>query len=147
MGKVPDIIVHVPSVSFLCLEDDLFCLTIKMLVREEAFTRIAPAISGVADRSTVHNLFKALAGDEQSISLSLWLKYVDELLKVHEGRKLYRVRDNTQFFGENILCVGSSKKRPVLKWENNIAWPGKITLTDKAVYFEVLITFQLKLDF
>lgn len=52
-----------------------------MLVREEAFTRIAPAISGVADRSTVHNLFKALAGDEQSISLSLWLKYVDELLK------------------------------------------------------------------
>lgn len=28
MGKVPDIIVHVPSVSFLCLEDDLFCLTI-----------------------------------------------------------------------------------------------------------------------
>ncbi|KAE8653597.1 hypothetical protein Csa_007537, partial [Cucumis sativus] len=42
------------------------------------------------------------------------------------------------FFGENILCVGSSKKRPVLKWENNIAWPGKITLTDKAVYFEEL---------
>ncbi|XP_031739971.1 uncharacterized protein LOC101209123 isoform X2 [Cucumis sativus] len=116
----------------------------KMLVREEAFTRIAPAISGVADRSTVHNLFKALAGDEQSISLSLWLKYVDELLKVHEGRKLYRVRDNTQFFGENILCVGSSKKRPVLKWENNIAWPGKLTLTDKAVYFEAVGIFGQK---
>ncbi|XP_038887912.1 uncharacterized protein LOC120077886 isoform X2 [Benincasa hispida] len=116
----------------------------KMLVREEAFTRIAPAISGVADRSTVHNLFKALAGDEQSISLSLWLKYVDELLKVHEGRKLYRVRDNRQFLGENILCIGSSKKRPVLKWENNIAWPGKLTLTDKAVYFEAVGIFGQK---
>ncbi|XP_022156958.1 uncharacterized protein LOC111023786 isoform X2 [Momordica charantia] len=116
----------------------------KMLVREEAFTRIAPAISGVADRSTVHNLFKALAGDEQSISLSLWLKYVDELLKVHEGRKLYRVRDNRQFSGENILSIGSSKKRPVLKWENNIAWPGKLTLTDKAVYFEAVGIFGQK---
>ncbi|XP_050937404.1 uncharacterized protein LOC103487477 isoform X1 [Cucumis melo] len=116
----------------------------KMLVREEAFTRIAPAISGVADRSTVHNLFKALAGDKESISLSLWLKYVDELIRVHEGRKLYRVRDNTQFFGENILCIGSSKKRPVLKWENNIAWPGKLTLTDKAVYFEAVGIFGQK---
>ncbi|KAG7011441.1 hypothetical protein SDJN02_26347 [Cucurbita argyrosperma subsp. argyrosperma] len=116
----------------------------KMLVGEEAFTRIAPAISGVADRSTVHHLFKALAGDEQSISFSLWLKYVDELLKVHEGRKLYRVRDNRQFFGENILCIGSSKKRPVLKWENNIAWPGKLTLTDKAVYFEAVGIFGQK---
>ncbi|PQQ13527.1 hypothetical protein Pyn_01752 [Prunus yedoensis var. nudiflora] len=51
------------------------------LVREEAFVRVAPAISGVADRSTAHNLFKALAGDEQGISLSLWLTYVDELIK------------------------------------------------------------------
>lgn len=50
-------------------------------MREEAFVRVAPAISGVADRSTAHNLFKALAGDEQGISLSLWLTYVDELIK------------------------------------------------------------------
>ncbi|KAE8716922.1 Plastid-lipid associated protein PAP / fibrillin family protein isoform 1 [Hibiscus syriacus] len=70
------------------------------LVGEEAFTRIAPAISGVADHPTVHNLFKALACDEPGISLrSCW-------------------------------------KRPVLKWENNMAWPGKLTLTDKALYFE-----------
>ncbi|KAL7205861.1 hypothetical protein ACSBR2_018725 [Camellia fascicularis] len=77
-------------------------------VREEAFVRIAPAISGVADRSTAHSLFKALAGDEQGISFNTWSTYMDELLK----------------------------KRPVLKWENNNAWPGKLTLTDKALYFE-----------
>lgn len=48
---------------------------------EKAFIRIAPAVSGVADRSTVHNLFKALAGDEQGLSLGVWLTYVGELLK------------------------------------------------------------------
>jgi hypothetical protein len=38
---------------------------------------------------------------------------------------------------EQVLCIGSSKKRPVLKWEENTAWPGNLTLTDKALYFEV----------
>lgn len=50
-------------------------------VREEAFVRIAPAVSGVADRSTAHNLFKALAGGEQGISFNTWSTYIDELLK------------------------------------------------------------------
>lgn len=53
----------------------------RKLVGEEAFVRIAPAVSGVADRPTAHNLFKALAGDERGISLSLWCTYVNELLK------------------------------------------------------------------
>lgn len=53
----------------------------RKLVREEAFVRIAPAISGVADHSTAHNLFKALSGDKKGISLSTWLTYVEELLK------------------------------------------------------------------
>lgn len=51
------------------------------LVTEEAFVRIAPAVSGVADRPTAHNLFKALAGDQGGISLSLWLTYINELVK------------------------------------------------------------------
>ncbi|KAK0590196.1 hypothetical protein LWI29_023804 [Acer saccharum] len=106
------------------------------LVGEKAFVRIAPAISGLADRVTVHNLFKALAGDKEGITLSLWLTYVDELLKVHEGRKAYQIRECPQLPSERILCIGSSRKRPVIKWENNMAWPGKLTLTDKALYFE-----------
>ncbi|TQD99963.1 hypothetical protein C1H46_014467 [Malus baccata] len=108
----------------------------RKLVREEAFVRMAPAISGVADRSTAHNLFKALAGDEQGISLSTWLTYVDELLKIHEGRKSYQTRPSSNLSKERILCICTSRKRPVLKWENNMAWPGKVTLTDKAIYFE-----------
>ncbi|KAJ6715449.1 PROTEIN putative (DUF639)-RELATED [Salix viminalis] len=107
-----------------------------MLVGEEAFVRIAPAISGIADRSTVHNLFRALAGDQQGISLGTWVTYVDELLKVHAARKSYETRESTWISDERILCIGSSKKRPVVKWENNMAWPGKVILTDKALYFE-----------
>ncbi|KAA8545536.1 hypothetical protein F0562_020320 [Nyssa sinensis] len=110
----------------------------RRLVHEEAFVRIAPAISGVADRSTADNLFKALAGDERGISLSLWSTYIDELLKVHEGRKSYQFQEWPQLSSEKILCLGSSRKRPVLKWENNMAWPGKLTLTDKSLYFEAV---------
>ncbi|XVE48685.1 hypothetical protein DITRI_Ditri01bG0022200 [Diplodiscus trichospermus] len=108
------------------------------VVGEEAFSRIAPAISGVADHPTVHNLFKALAGDEQGISLRVWLTYINELLKVHEGRRSYQIREYPQLSEERILCIGSSRKRPVLKWENNMAWPGNLTLTDKALYFEAV---------
>ncbi|KAF8019457.1 hypothetical protein BT93_G0212 [Corymbia citriodora subsp. variegata] len=107
------------------------------LVGEEAFTRIAPAVHGVADSSTVHNLFKALAEDN-GISLSSWLTYIDELLKVHEGRKSYQAREGTKISLEQVLCIASSRKRPVLKWENNMGWPGNVILTDKAIYFEAV---------
>ncbi|KAF5206816.1 putative chromosome-partitioning protein [Thalictrum thalictroides] len=108
----------------------------KKLVCEKAFVRIAPAVAGVADRSTAHNLFKTLAGDEKGISLKLWIAYVEELLKVHKGRKSYQIRENLLPSTETVLCIASSNKRPVLKWKNNMAWPGKLTLTDKALYFE-----------
>ncbi|KAF8404155.1 hypothetical protein HHK36_009035 [Tetracentron sinense] len=61
-----------------------------------------------------------------------------EIKRVHEGRKSYQIRESPQLSGEQILCVGSSRKRPVLKWENNMAWPGKLILTDNALYFEAV---------
>ncbi|KAL4580693.1 hypothetical protein LXL04_016894 [Taraxacum kok-saghyz] len=110
----------------------------RKLVGEQAFVRIAPAISGLADWPTVHNLFKALAGGQKSISFPTFSKYINELLKVYEGRKSYLPKGTPQFSSERILCLGSSRKRPVLKWENNIAWPGNLTLTDKALYYEAI---------
>ncbi|KAL3651601.1 hypothetical protein CASFOL_004603 [Castilleja foliolosa] len=95
----------------------------KKLVGEEAFVRIAPAVSGLADCPTAHNLFKALAGDDKGVS-------------VHEGRKSYQFQDVSDNFKEKTLCLGSSRKQPVIKWDKNMAWPGKVTLTDKALYFE-----------
>ncbi|XP_057976503.1 uncharacterized protein LOC131163780 [Malania oleifera] len=108
------------------------------LVREKAFVRIAPAIAGLSDRSTAHNLFKALSGDEGGISLSLFSVFIDEFLKVIEGRKSYHIRECPDISGERILCIGSSRKQPVLKWKNNMAWPGKLTLTNEALYFEAI---------
>jgi hypothetical protein len=58
------------------------------------------------------------------------------ICRVHHGRQTHQT--GGQFLAdEQILCIGSSKKRPVLKWEENIAWPGNLTLTNKALYFEV----------
>ncbi|KAK7328268.1 hypothetical protein VNO77_22371 [Canavalia gladiata] len=108
------------------------------LVSEEAFVRIAPAVSGVVDRPTVHNLFKALAGDQEGISVSSWLNYINEFVKVRQRRISYQIPEFPQLSEERILCIGSNSKRPVLKWENNMAWPGKLTLTDKAIYFEAV---------
>ncbi|KAH9611891.1 hypothetical protein KSS87_015556 [Heliosperma pusillum] len=106
------------------------------LVGEEAFVRVAPAVSGVADRATVHNLYKALAGSKEGISFSVWSSYIQGLLIVHNERKSYRIHEHPQLLSERVLCVGSSRKQPVLKWDNNIAFPGKLILTDKALYFE-----------
>ncbi|KAK7412070.1 hypothetical protein VNO78_03516 [Psophocarpus tetragonolobus] len=108
------------------------------LVTEEAFVRIAPAISGVVDRATVHNLFKALADDQDGISVSSWLNYINEFVKVRQKQISYQIPEFPQLSQERILCIGSNSKRPVLKWENNMAWPGKLTLTDKAIYFEAV---------
>lgn len=116
----------------------------RKLVGEEAFARLAPAISGVADHPTVHNLFKALAGDEGGISSSTWLTYINELLKVHEGFTSYPIQECSQTIGERVLCISSGSKHPVLRWKNNIAWPGKLVLTDKALYFEAVGLFGKK---
>lgn len=110
----------------------------RMFVGEDAFVRIAPAVAGVADRSTAHNLFKTLAGGENGISLKLWTTYIEELLKVHNGRESYQIGESFLPSTEQVLCVGDSNKRPVLKWKNNMAWPGKLTLTNNALYFEAV---------
>ncbi|KAL0454434.1 UNVERIFIED_CONTAM: hypothetical protein Slati_0782600 [Sesamum latifolium] len=123
------------------------------LVGEEAFVRIAPAVSGVADCPTAHNLSELLrvmtrgflSAYGQHISMnfsSLQLIYgilsKAESYKVHEGRKSYQSKEFPQLSKEKVLCLGSSRKQPVIKWEKNMAWPGKLTLTDRALYFELV---------
>lgn len=61
------------------------------------------------------------------------------MCRVHEKRKSYQIEEGSHLSEERVLCIGSSQKQPILKWENNMAWPGKLTLTDKAIYFEVLL--------
>lgn len=110
------------------------------IVGEDAFVRIAPAIAGVADKPTAHNLFKALAGENKGLSFRIWDGYLSELARVHEEGLQHRVEEGQTLSlddDECILCVGANKRRPVLMWnKDNIAWPGRLTLTDRALYFE-----------
>lgn len=62
---------------------------------------------------------------------------------MHEGRKSYQFQEFSHFSKEKVLCLGSSRKQPVIKWADNMAWPGKVTLTDRALYFEVLPSSDL----
>ncbi|XP_051132829.1 uncharacterized protein LOC127252614 isoform X2 [Andrographis paniculata] len=107
------------------------------LVGEEAFIRIAPAVAGLADCPTAHNLFKALAGNKKGISFGMWTTYTNELLKVHESRKAHSLQE-TSYSEERVFCLAFSRKQPVIKWDKNMAWPGKVTLTDRALYFEAV---------
>ena len=43
--------------------------------------------------------------------------------------------------GEVILSVGKNKRQPVQKWSGTMVWPGRLTLTDRALYFEVSMLF------
>ncbi|KAG6553078.1 hypothetical protein Mapa_005415 [Marchantia paleacea] len=109
------------------------------LVGEKAFSRIAPAIAGAADRATAHFLYNALKGGKEGLSFDIWNRYCAELCKVHKGRELQQEQEGARLElgqGERIICVGADSRQPVQKWSKGTAWPGRLTLTDRALYFE-----------
>ncbi|KAL2635135.1 hypothetical protein R1flu_006614 [Riccia fluitans] len=108
-------------------------------VGEKAFTRIAPAIAGAADRATAHYLFNALKGEDEGLSFEVWDRYCTELCKVQKGRELQQQQEAARLElepGERIICVAADTRQPVQKWSTGTAWPGRLTLTDRALYFE-----------
>eukprot|EP00250_Pteridium_aquilinum_P005599 c15671_g1_i2 orf=220-2820(-) len=116
------------------------------VVGEEAFSRIAPVVPGVADRPTAHHLFRALTNSKEGLSFSVWDTYLSELLRVHEERSQHKADEGSTLsleVDESVLCVGANKRQPVQMWNsNNIAWPGRLTLTERALYFEPNGMFQ-----
>ncbi|KAL5057819.1 hypothetical protein RYX36_029423 [Vicia faba] len=58
--------------------------------------------------------------------------------KVCRENRLYQIPEFPQIAKKKILCIGANNKQHVLKWESNMAWPVKLTLTDKAIYFEAI---------
>lgn len=124
------------------------------MVGEGAFSRIAPVVPGVADRPTAHHLYEALIEGKEGLSFSVWDTYISELLRVHEERTQHKLDEGSTLsleLDEIVLCVGASKGQPVQMWNsNNIAWPGRLTLTERALYFEPNGIFQhqkaMKLD-
>ncbi|PON87750.1 hypothetical protein TorRG33x02_164450 [Trema orientale] len=112
-------------------------------VGPEAFARIAPACAVVADIITVHNLFDALtASTGCRLHFLVYDKYIRSLGKIIKAVKNALVSSigNLQLAeGEIVLDVdGSVPTQPVLQHIGISAWPGRLTLTNYALYFESL---------
>ncbi|KAI5065180.1 hypothetical protein GOP47_0019875 [Adiantum capillus-veneris] len=124
------------------------------MVGKGAFVRIAPAVAGIADRPTALHLYEILSESREGLSYIVWDTYILELLRVHEERMQHKLDEGSNLSldaDETVLCVGASKRQPVQMWNsNNIPWPGRLTLTERALYFEPNGIFQhqkaMKLD-
>ncbi|KAK9275769.1 hypothetical protein L1049_023038 [Liquidambar formosana] len=116
----------------------------KKTVGREAFARIAPACAAVADIVTVHNLFDALTCSSGNrlhfLIYDKYLRSLDKVIKAAKNALGTPSISNLQLAeGEIILEVdGTVPTQPVLQHIGISAWPGRLTLTNYALYFESL---------
>ncbi|CAM8924147.1 unnamed protein product [Rhodiola kirilowii] len=108
----------------------------------EAFSRIAPAVPIIANVIISENLFEVLTSSTGGrLVLSVYEKYLNAL-----GRAIKKLKSQTDSTllstfrssrGEKILEVdGTVTTQPVLEHIGMSAWPGRLILTDHALYFE-----------
>ncbi|XVF12306.1 hypothetical protein REPUB_Repub08aG0104700 [Reevesia pubescens] len=125
------------SQSLINLDDDVS-------VGVEAFSRIAPAVPIIANVIICENLFEVLTTSTGGrLRFSVYDKYVNGLERVikkmkslSESSLLSVVRSSR---GEKILEVdGTVTTQPVLEHVGISTWPGRLILTDHALYFEAL---------
>ncbi|KAK8512025.1 hypothetical protein V6N11_058068 [Hibiscus sabdariffa] len=125
------------SQSLINLDDDLS-------VGMEAFSRIAPAVPIIANVIICENLFEVLTiSTGGRLRFSVYDKYLNGLERAIKKMKsqsysslLSAVRSSR---GEKILEVdGTVTTQPVLEHVGISAWPGRLILTDHALYFEAL---------
>lgn len=113
-------------------------------VGPEAFARIAPACAAIADIITVHNLFEALTSSSchrlHFLIYDKYLRSLDKVIKSAKNASGSTLFSNLQLVeGEIILDIdGTVPTQPVLQHIGISAWPGRLTLTNYALYFESL---------
>lgn len=112
-------------------------------VGREAFARIAPACPAVADVITVHNLFDSLATSSDSrlhfLIYDKYLRSLDKIIRSAKNTPGPLISNHQLAEGEIILDVdGTVPIQPVLQHIGISAWPGRLTLTNHAIYFESL---------
>ncbi|KAH7437984.1 hypothetical protein KP509_05G099700 [Ceratopteris richardii] len=113
-------------------------------VGRDAFVRLGPAIAGVADPVTVYCQFSALTGATGGrLQFSLYDKYLGELDKTIKTMKSLSSSAHLPKLqmvkGENVIELeGTVTTQPVLQHVGVSTWPGRLTLTDHALYFESL---------
>ncbi|XVF09585.1 hypothetical protein REPUB_Repub07fG0106900 [Reevesia pubescens] len=125
------------SQSIINLYDDLS-------VGVEAFSRIAPAVPIIANVIICENLFEVLTvSTDGRLHFSVYDKYLNGLERVikkmkaqSESSLLSAIRSSR---GEKIIEVdGTVTTQPVLEHVGISIWPGRLILTDHALYFETL---------
>ncbi|KAL1550589.1 hypothetical protein AAHA92_18533 [Salvia divinorum] len=114
----------------------------KKTVGPEAFARIAPACPVIADVTTVHNLFDVLTSSSGSrLHFLMYDKYLRSLDKVAKSAQNalgpQAIAALSLADDEIIIDVdGTVPTQPVLQHIGMSAWPGRLTLTNHALYFE-----------
>ncbi|KAJ8464153.1 hypothetical protein OPV22_026705 [Ensete ventricosum] len=116
----------------------------------EAFSRIAPAIPTIADVITCFNLFDKLTNSTGGrLTFAIYEKYLaalDRAIKKMKTQSESSLLSGLRFHrGERILEVdGTLTTQPVLEHIGLSTWPGRLILTDHALYFEALrlVTFD-----
>ncbi|GFP94665.1 hypothetical protein PHJA_001610900 [Phtheirospermum japonicum] len=108
----------------------------------QAFSRIAPAVPLIANVIVSDKIFEALADSTSNrLHFSVYDKYlirleraIKKLQSQSESSLLSSVRSRRS---EKILEVdGTVTTQPVLEHVGISTWPGRLTLTDHALYFE-----------
>ncbi|KAJ3689255.1 hypothetical protein LUZ61_018419 [Rhynchospora tenuis] len=131
--------------------DSLFCSSAtknaiqvdgKKTVSSEAFARIAPACPIIADPITVNNLFESLTsycgGRLHFLIYDKYIKYLEKVVKVAKTTAPHAASLNLSE-GEIILDVdGVSATNSVFQHIGTSTRPGRLTLTNRAIYFEPL---------
>ncbi|KAB2035731.1 hypothetical protein ES319_D04G173100v1 [Gossypium barbadense] len=125
------------SISMAVQVDD------KKTVGQEAFERIAPVCAVVADIITVHNLFDALTSSSgPRLHFIIYDKYLRSLDKVIKAAKNTLGPSLTNLPLSDVEIIidieGAVPTQPVLQHVGISAWPGRLTLTNYALYFEAL---------
>ncbi|KDO77030.1 hypothetical protein CISIN_1g005440mg [Citrus sinensis] len=112
----------------------------KKTIGPEAFARIAPACPVVADVIIVHNLFDALTSSSSHrlhfLIFDKYLRSLDKVVKVAKNALGLSISNLQLDEGEITLDVdGAVPTQPVLQHVGMSAWPGRLTLTNYALYF------------
>ncbi|KGN63827.1 uncharacterized protein LOC101213898 [Cucumis sativus] len=110
----------------------------------EAFCRIAPAVPIISNVIVSENLFVVLTSSASSrLQFSVYDKYLSALEKVI--RKMKNLSESNLLQSERSLrdekileMDGTVTTQPVLEHVGVSTWPGRLVLTDHALYFEAL---------
>uniref|UniRef100_M8C3S3 Uncharacterized protein n=1 Tax=Aegilops tauschii TaxID=37682 RepID=M8C3S3_AEGTA len=113
-------------------------------VGPEAFAKIAPACPAMAHPITVRNLFDALTNSTGGrLHFLIYHKYLTSLDDVLRSTKCISGGHKAPALdlcdGEVVLDIfGAATTQPVLQHIGTSTWPGRLTLTNHALYFEAI---------